>query len=184
MDDILFVPSWRIRFRVGCPCSIWDFAMCSGCCCSVVCSAGYFRDAVAPVLFFSPDLSKLIMAQQSESPLCWSSGCVTLTLLCFFFLFFSFFPIISPCLSTHRFREMLWFPVCASIWVERWMSGFNSSWSTSPQICSLPSPLVILYHLHLAVIAVLWPANSAAIDLHTDIEKLTSPWRELIPNVV
>lgn len=100
VDDILFVPSWRIWFLCFfllllcvhvCPCSICVFAMCSGCCCSVVCSAGHFRDAVAPVLFFSPDLSKLIMAQQLESPLCWSSGRVTLTLLCFFFFLFLLF---------------------------------------------------------------------------------------------
>lgn len=136
VDDILFVSRWRIWFLCFfsspffsfflfylelklCvyvwPCSICDFAMCSGCCCSVGCSAWYVGDAVAPVLFFSPDLSKLIMARQSGSPLCWSSGCVTLTLLCFFFLFFSFFLIISPWFSTHSFREMLRFPVSVSI---------------------------------------------------------------------
>lgn len=46
--------------------------------------AVHFRDVVALVLFFSPDLSKLIMARQSESPLYWSFGPVTLTLFFFF----------------------------------------------------------------------------------------------------
>lgn len=106
--------------------------------------------------FSSPDLSKLITVQLSESPLYWSFGQRHRCSLCTEKFELSRF-------SAPSFRRMLWWPVCVSIWTGRWKKSY-ALWCVSRV---LPSPLarLFLYHFHLNIMSDLWPERSETLAL-------------------